>query len=347
MELAAELSRQGHSVTLYAILGDYDYTTISKDLKITIKSIPTYFQVSSFSSDGYKKRTLVDQILTKFLGKLIEFPDIEFYFSIPRIVYNEKQYEAIISIANPHPIHWGTARAKRKFPAKFPKTWIADCGDPYMKNGKSNKKQKWFNSFEKRFCNSADFITVPVQNAIEFYFCEYLPKIKVIPQGFNFDLPIQREHVSCAIPTFLFAGTFIKEMRDPRPFLKFLRSLKIDFKFIIYTSHTDLIKNEIRLLGDKVEVHEYIDRASLIKIMKRVSFLINIENLGADGQTPSKLIDYAIAGRPILSIKPEKLNEKLILEFLSGDYRRETKMHQVEDYHIKKIANSFTDLLSK
>ena len=42
--------------------------------------------------------------------------------------------DMLITIAYPHSIHSGAARAKKKYSAIFPKTWICDCGDPFMLN---------------------------------------------------------------------------------------------------------------------------------------------------------------------------------------------------------------------
>jgi hypothetical protein len=49
--------------------------------------------------------------------------------------------------------------------------------------------------------------------------------------------------------------------------------------------------------------------------LSKSDFLVNIDN-AESVQSPSKLIDYKIAGRPILNIKKGKIDEKIVDEFL-------------------------------
>ena len=70
---------------------------------------------------------------------------------------------------------------------KTAKKWIADCGDPFMgAKLETFRKPFYFKYFEKDFCRKADYITVPAEGAKKAYYSEFLGKIRVIPQGFNF-----------------------------------------------------------------------------------------------------------------------------------------------------------------
>jgi hypothetical protein len=57
-----------------------------------------------------------------------------------------------------------------------------------------------------------------------------------------------------------------------------------------------------------------------IKYFKQNGFFINFENIG-NKQKPSKLIDYLILNKPVLSIKTGNLNINVVNEFLSGNYK--------------------------
>ncbi|MBQ1654853.1 MAG: hypothetical protein II060_13815, partial [Bacteroidales bacterium] len=51
-ELIKELARRGHDVTVYAVLGKYDYSSFEKETGIKVKGIPIHWEVLPTSSDG-------------------------------------------------------------------------------------------------------------------------------------------------------------------------------------------------------------------------------------------------------------------------------------------------------
>src|SRR5699024_12169166 len=81
--------------------------------------------------------------LFRSLLQLFEYPDIELLFKVKKALREESGFDLLISIAVPHPIHWGTAWAWRK-ENPIAKTWVADCGDPYM--GQTDRKSTRLNS---------------------------------------------------------------------------------------------------------------------------------------------------------------------------------------------------------
>ena len=76
-----------------------------------------------------------------------------------------------------------------------------------------------------------------------------------------------------------------------------------------------------------------------------MDFLVNIENVNSPSQIPSKLIDYAIAGRPILSINPVITDQKVIEQFLNKDYSNQYRVQDVEQYQISNVVEKFTQLI--
>ena len=343
-ELMIELSKMGHDVTLYAVLGKHDYASFEKQYNVKIKGISLKYMIHPYNSDNDKKRAFVDKVLGRLFGKF-EFPNIEFLYRISDILKKDHDYDALITIADPHQIHWGTARYKEKYPNKFPKVWIADCGDPFMLNGASEGHLHFFSKYEKQFCSQCDYITVPVENAKIGYFPEFRNKIKVIPQGFNFTLDQNIQHTSNSILTFGFAGNFYKDIRNPESFINYLASLKIDFNFVVYTPFPNLINQYKSKLGNRLIVRNAIPRIELIEEMKKMDFLVNIENINSPAQIPSKLIDYGITGRPILSINPTVLNTHLIDEFMNKDYSNQMIIENLMQYHISRVAEKFIELI--
>jgi hypothetical protein len=344
-ELAMELARQGHDVTVYAVLGNYDYTSFEFEHKLKVKNIGRMIFVK-LNSDGVTHNNIINRILNKLLNKLLEFPDIELMFKIPRILKSEKNFDLLISVAVPFPIHWGCALSKNSAKQSFPKVWAADCGDPYM-GSEFIRHPFYFRYIEKWFCKKTDFITVPTENIINAYYSEFKNKIRVIPQGFKFDdQEYAKVFVRNPVPTFAYAGNFFKNKRDPTLFLNHLSSLTTNFKFIIYTHNDDLIHPYYNRLKDKIEVRPYIERKQLLVELSKMDFLIHIENIHNYG-SPSKLIDYAIVKRPILSIASNSLPVGIINEFFEGNYGNQFIVRNLEQYDISNVARQFASLNGK
>lgn len=73
-----------------------------------------------------------------------------------------------------------------------------------------------------------------------------------------------------------------------------------------------------------------------------MDFLVNFDN-NTGVQQPSKLIDYALTGRPIINVYGE-LDEKVILEFLAGNYENSYKTPNMEKYKIENVVDEFLSL---
>ena len=74
--------------------------------------------------------------------------------------------------------------------------------------------------------------------------------------------------------------------------------------------------------------------------------VVNIENINLPGQLPSKLIDYAISNRPILSINTSNFKSENVIEFLNGNYQNRLAVDNLEDYRIEEVTNKFIDLIN-
>lgn len=343
-ELVRELSKQGHKVTLYVLKGNYNYKKYEEENNIEVKSLgKTVF--FNFDPITGLKEPIVFKIVRKFLGSYLEFPLIELVVNVFNVLKKENQKDLLITIGNPYPLHWGAAlfmhfSKKNKF-----NKWIADCGDPYMGND-FHKKPFYFKYIEKFFCRKTDFITIPIHSAIEGYYPEFHNKIRVIPQGFNFsETKIVKDFVKNEIPTFIYAGIFYEKLRDPRPLLDYLIDLKVDFKFKVYTKNKLFLEKYITISPERIEVLDYIPRDELIFEMSKADFLINIEN-PSHVHSPSKLIDYALSKRPILSLNTnDKLDKRLINDFLQGNYDRALSVPNIDIYDIKNVARKFIELV--
>lgn len=338
-ELAKEFTRRGHNVTVIIPKNDYDYSHFLKDYPVEIK----YYNKPS-GTRVFTRVSIVDRVIFRILNQFCAYPNIKMRKPLRRVIKKESGYDLLISIAVPHTIHWefGKLYAKGRRAAK---TWIADCGDSFMLNKSINYKQPfYFKYLEKTWGKYCDYIAVPLESEKENYYPEFINKIRVIPQGFDFsEIDSKREEPHNTVPTFAFAGSFIPNLRDPRPILEVLSTLEDDFKFIVYTSQKELVSPFQKRLGEKLEIRERITRDELLKVLRQCDFLLNIDNGKAKGR-PSKLIDYALSGRPIISLNSSDVDRQLIEEFMKGDYSRQYVIDDIEQFNIKNVAQQFLDL---
>jgi len=98
------------------------------------------------------------------------------------------------------------------------------------------------------------------------------------------------------------------------------------------------------MLGKKLEVRCYIPRNELLEVLGKMDFLINFEE-ESKVQKSSKLIDYALVQRPILSMKPFDIDKIVLKEFLIGNYEKQREIDDIEQYNIKNVASDFIDLI--
>jgi len=347
-ELVKEFARQGHDVTLLTLKNSEEHPEFEKEHGVTIKDLGALKFSGIDTADGNRLAVIFKRVLRRGLYQLFEYPDIELMWKVKKALNQERGYDLMITIAVPHPIHWGAARAwNPEHPVA--KTWVADCGDPFMGSTlDSFRKLFYFKYFEKDFCRKADFITVPLEEAKEGYYPEFREKIEVIPQGFRFDeVPIDRQQEpDNPVPTFAYAGGLFPDGRDPRPFLDHLSGLNEEFKFVLYTRDTGLVTPFVEKSEGKIEVRDYIPRPALLKILSKMDFLVNFEN-ATSIMMPSKLIDYYLTGRPVLSVKSNGVNGEELSRFLIGDYRGRHRYNGVEQFRIKNVCEQFLMLLNR
>lgn len=348
-ELAKEFARQGHHVRVILPERNIDLETLKSLFpNISIKEFgPLKFKPVVLK--GNKIQRLIRKIIRRAGTLFLEYPAIELLFQLPKVLVNESGFDLLISIAAPHPIHWGVSRAIKKN-HDLTKTWVADCGDPYMGETLGTfRKPFYFKYLEKDFCRKTDYITVPTEGAIEAYYQEFRQKIRIIPQGFDFSEPLKEKNtINNEIPTFAYAGSLAnKGVRCPFPVLEYLKTVKQDFHFHVFSASVNgFLSGYKSSFGEKLIVHEKLDRTLLLNELRKMDFLINFDN-GTSKQLPSKLIDYALTERPILNIYPLKPDYTLIDQFLKQDYSRQYHVNDLERYNIKNVVSEFTQLAKK
>ena len=345
-ELAKELAKQGHEVTVLTPRKEV-HDSFEKEHNLIVEDLGES-NWKEVKLNGTGLALLLKRALRRAVQIGLEYPNLELYFKVKRALQkkkkNKEHYDLLISIAVPHPIHWGVAAVWKKN-NNIAKTWVADCGDPFM--GQENDTFKpafYFRYVEKWFCKKADFITVPVETAIPAYYPEFHDKIKVIPQGFNFEDVDTAEKEKKEYPCFAYAGGLIQGRRDPKDFLEFLVNYPHPYKFYIYTKQVGLVQSYANRSQGRIKIKDYMPRKDLLFELSKLDFVVNFENAGQK-QIPSKIIDYVIIKKPILSINSFDFDQKPVEEFLSGNYKKGLVIDNPEQYRIENVAKFFLKLV--
>jgi hypothetical protein len=340
-ELAKEFARQGESVTVCTRDRNFNYEAFLKDYPIELKtwSKRKYPVVPELNTQPF---SIISRFLRRFLGMFFEYPDIEELFKVRRKLRSEFGYDLMISFAVPYPVHWGVSFARKKH-HHIAKTWVADCGDPYMGDVlDSFRKLFYFKYLEKRFCRRCDYLSIPVESARKAYYPEFHEKIRVIPQGFDFDLNRNRSAPENNTVKFAYAGTFLQGIRDPRPMLGYLSTQDLDFEFYLFTNRPEFLEDFRDKLDGKLIVSQYIPRDELMSKLEGMDFLVNFDN-NTELNIPSKLIDYIILNRPVLNITND-FDSSIVKEFLGRNYQRKMDLPEYEKFHIRNVSGEFRKL---
>lgn len=340
--LAIELANQGYDVTVYGLLGSYDYTEFCKRNSLKVKNLGKSYLGNGDSDTGRQKTGFFFRLIKKLIGKKIMFPEFEISYLIFKKKKEITQFDSIISIAAPFAVHFGIGLLDLEKKT----TWISDCGDPFIKNP-FEKYPAYFKRIEMWWAKKTTYITVPFEKARSAYPTENQDKIHIIPQGFPIIKNLDKNYVPNKIVTFAYSGNVYPVLRDPTGLLNHLSSIGIEFKFIVYTKTPEIFLRYKKTLGERLEIKEFIERENLLNELSRMDFLININN-NSDSQLPSKLIDYAMCRRPVINISSciSKTEINRINEFLNGKFDASPVL-DCEQYNIQKVTKQFASLFNR
>jgi len=344
-ELAKEFSRQGHRVEILTKEKGTSYTGFEKQYSFKVLNglVLIHYNSKIFRT----RRSLARRVIDRFLYQFLFYPDIEIAHAISSYFKHlGESYDLLISIAKPYAVHigcaYGISRNKH-----LVRNWIADCGDPFtLCKSDPYRFPFYFKWIEKWMFRKTTYITIPVEAARTAYFREFLSKIKVIPQGLNFsEIKLFEGPIYNNCPTFCYAGAIYQKTRNPQKILNYLATLDFDFKFIMYTDLIELLEPYMAKLGKKLQIRKPIPRTMLLYELSKMDFLINIDNVNKE-QVPSKIIDYTLTKRPIISVDPEVPDYENIYRFLTEDYSGRYKVGNIDDFDISAIARKFIELVN-
>lgn len=346
-ELAKCLSKKNHDVTVLTLKeGSYNYSEYEHIYNLNF--IFYNSMLNDYFYNLFNFSTLLSRVWKRLLEQFMNQPEYQFRKLVrEKLKKHSKNYDLLISIAAPHSIHWGVSDALG-YNSSITNKWIADCGDPFI--GATNMQYTppfYFRFLENSFLRKADFVTVPFKGACYAYNERFRYKIKVIPQGFNFeeveDIDEDYSLYKDGVLNFGYAGSINARRRDPRILLDYLLEQNIEFRFICFCNNVAILKSYMENHPDKIIVKGIVDRFDLLGKFKTLDFVLNFENEGSS-QLPSKIIDYAILRKPILNINVKSLDTNLIDNFFKEDFSKAYEVKNVDDYRIENVADKFMQL---
>ena len=193
-------------------------------------------------------------------------------------------------------------------------------------------------------------MVIPIKEAQKSYDdYEISKKIRIISQGFAIENIAAGTYKQNIVPTFCFAGIFYEKIRNPEYFFQYLSDIEEKFLFVVYaltdTFTQKMLSEYKKKLGNKLEIRKAVPRKDLIHIMAKMDFVLNFDNEN-NNQRPSKLIDYAMSQRPILSFNSKTFEPAIFEEFLRGNYSRKEQI-DLTQYDIRNVVDKFEILFNR
>ncbi|MEE8576131.1 MAG: glycosyltransferase [candidate division Zixibacteria bacterium] len=292
---------------------------------------PSSRSTTAGTSNSYARRSLVSKILSSvrtvarslhdLTWKNMYWPDYACLWVGPASakaieLVESKEFDRIITVSDPFSVHLVGRRLKRECP-NLP--WLVDIGDPFCFRHDTPTNNHWLYRAlnyrcEREIFEMADRITVTVESTRAKYadlFPESDAKIEVIGPLLKTS-DVTNESYSVFEPTsrkkLLFIGTLYRAIRNPQFLLELFSQLSernddwVELHFVGgYDDCRDICDSFKERLGNRLFFHGLMPRETVMQSVEEADLLINIGNSNPY-QLPSKLVEYASAGKPILNI---------------------------------------------
>lgn len=347
-ELAREFGRRGDEVTL-VIPNKEAY----RDQPLDLQGVTIKYADSPLSKEGAvtKARSARKLMPTWMLRILLYFYNHEYFAKYDkgitrRLMELEGEYDLLISISYPVAIHRSVLYALKHNQKLKSNVKFAEFSDPPMRGEYNRHFFPAYHNLLYKMGRKFDRFVIPVSNAMPCY-TRYKTEdqIIVIPQGFDFSDIKTPVYTPNTIPTFAYAGRFYRLTRDPEFFFEYLATLDFEFRFVIFMLNPEpyfmeMIERYRGRIKGVIEVENALPRSELIERLSKMDFILNFEFTYSTA-TPSKLIDYSLAGREVISFSSLTFDRNKFDQFMAGDYSSATPLPDISAYDIRNVAASF------
>jgi glycosyltransferase involved in cell wall biosynthesis len=226
----------------------------------------------------------------------------------------ERRHETIVGVS---PTFTAILAARAAHRASPDARLVLDLGDPFSPEADIAPNNLAFyeglNLRTERDCfrrASAVSVTTP-QTAARYAsaFPESASKIRVIPPLFSFPEARAggRLFPQDGKARLVYVGTLYPRLREPRFLLQLFEALRarrpsceLHFFGDVH-AFAALLEDTSRKLDGAVRVHGVVPRETVARAVDDADILVNIGNTTRD-QLPSKVVEYAASGKPILNI---------------------------------------------
>jgi len=254
--------------------------------------------------------------------KKVYWPDYACLWYFPALkqaatLLRQRHYNVMISVSLPFTGHVVGVRAHSIQPEA---RWIVDAGDPfcYLEDTPTNNHflyRRLNYSMERAVFRKSDAVVVTTEPTLTTYaalFPESASKIHVIPplatnsQGNDKAGPLWQGRDKIRL---LYVGTLYHGIRNPGFLLQLFRKLletglseRVELHFVGRLHDSETYFEPYRsLIGHNIFLHGLVDHDRARRAMKEADVLVNIGN-NTPYQLPSKIVEYASAGKPILNL---------------------------------------------
>lgn len=239
-------------------------------------------------------------------------------------IVEEFQPEVLITVSWPFSTHLIGRSLKKQQGTP----WLMDVGDPFHHGNWPPRNNEWFykrrnEETEIELLNLCDAVCVTNANLASVY-NEYLVGKTCEVLG-----PIGSSIIKRSSPTaendsirIGYFGSFYDGVRDPEGLgllCSILRKMDREAEIHFYGNFKKHVRQKIMSLASKysvaVQFAEAIGRDEVMAVMSGFDILLSIGNASVM-QTPSKVVDYALAARPVIHLP--KVHSDPVVEFFHG-----------------------------
>lgn len=247
--------------------------------------------------------SILSRTITYIFYRITELYDNYFTSVYERAIYKQSKAivekectDAIFSVC----LRFYTHRIALKLNKKTGIPWFQFWVDPF--SNRKNGSKMWLSGakkLERRFLSEASTIYALPE---VFVYSDIIDDYKEKLVTFEIPYLVNRE-VQTTTKDIIFAGGFIKGVREPEPVLDLLQSIcgeiDGDVRFHFYVQNKDHFSTYTNRSKGRICFHDYVGHEELYSLLSNSYMLLNIGNAGSI-QMPSKTVEYVSFRKPLL-----------------------------------------------
>lgn len=260
------------------------------------------------------------QFLRARVWRKLYWPDTSCFWFFPArrcavALVRERRHDAMVSVS---PTFTGMLVGRAARAARPQVRWLLDYGDPFslQEDAPPNNTALYGalnHRVEKDVLGRSDAISVTTQATAERYAAAFpgiRARLHVIPPLLSAPGEVGPPmFAQDGTERFVYVGTLYRGLREPAFLLDLFEALcarspaprRELHLFGDTLAFADLLAERRARLGQSLRIHGMVPRAVAARAMRDADVLVNIGN-GTRDQLPSKLVEYAAEGKPILNI---------------------------------------------